>query len=377
MRFYSALLSVLLLSPLSQAAFAQGGAAVIALEMPPPGESGYGALQTGGAIPSGPASLYYNPALLSEIGAATGTRLQFSRSREDLNVGNGQFDFAGAALVIPDNRRGFDAGFAYTRTHLDFGPGIPPPGVLPTSFSPHETVHALGAAVRLGSPVSVGGAAKFYDSRLWTGSSGRAQGWAFDVGVLALQRFRPFAFDGFHSLDVAPSAGLAFVNLGPDVVYDVPENSDPLPSLRRTSLGLNLRLADVVDIAWGADWEMPVHRRAGDARSVETYGYSIWTLGYRFSRGQLEDRDGERSEVHTAQSFELSLLQVHRIIGRARSGDFRSPSEVFDGGYPLPPLKVLGFDWRPNPRVVIGNRRIHDDEGARDGQEGWYWSVSL
>jgi len=39
----------------------------------------------------------------------------------------------------------------------------------------------------------------------------------------------------------------------------------------------------------------------------------------------------------------------------------------------------LGIPYRPNPRFAIGKRRIisHDAINSRNGQEAWYWSLSL
>jgi hypothetical protein len=244
--------------------------------------------------------------------------------------------------------------------------------------------------MRLGLPISVGGAVKYYDSdfgRFVDTSGGsrdvRATGWAFDLGVLALHRFEPLAFQNFRSLAVTPSAGVTWANLGADAWYADPDEADPLPQTLRTSLGLRIDLLDVVELSIGKDWEKETFSRTGfsrwDEEPTRTEGYSVSVLGFRYFEGTLRDRSGGRRETHQSVfAYEFNALQVYRVWTRARKSDVTGSSESMEAGYPFRQLRVLGVTYRANPRFEIGRREIRSyDNGLRDGQKAWYWSLSL
>jgi hypothetical protein len=371
-------------------AVAQGGAAVITLVMPPPGGDGYSALQTGGAHPSGAAGLYYNPALLPELERATGSQLHFTSSAQNLLPALQEPDlrqeFWAAAAVLPLDR-GLTAGVGFFRNHVSFGPNFGED----SGHMASEAVNALGAGLRLELPlpqnvlsflragISAGGSIKQYDSRLSRGDDGRAYGLAFDLGLFADTRIFPLGGVAVRSLAADFFGGVAWQNLGPDVSYADPGQTDPLPEQRRTSLGLTVRFADAVEASLGRDWEHDTHRRAAaDDPAVRTYGYSASILGYRKGKALLVDPSGGRREIHRSRSFEISLLQIHRLLQRVRLRDVTSASEKLDEGYLFGTTSVFGIPFRANPRFVIGERRIDGrDGGIRDGQKATYWSVAL
>lgn len=376
-------------------AFAQGGGAIITLVMPPPAGDGYSALQSGGAVPAGAASVYYNPALLSGLQQATGSQIHFAHSEQALLPAldlpdDMRQDFTGVSFVIPGSR-GFDFGVGLYRNRIDFGPNLAASGDSGAApFGALETVHGLGFGLRLGLPVSVGGAVKYYDSDLGSfvdssGGSRRADatGWAFDLGILALHRFEPLAFRNFRSLAVTPSAGLTWANLGADAWYVDPDESDPLPQTLRTSLGLRLELLDVLEFTAGADWEKETFSRTRFSdwgeEPTRTRGYSVSVLGFRYFEGTLRDRSGGRHETHQSIfAYEFNALQAYRVWNRARKGDVNGSSASMEEGYPFRQVRILGVSYRANPRFEIGRREIRSyDNGIRDGQEAWYFSLSI
>jgi hypothetical protein len=373
-------------------AVAQGGAAVITLVMPPPGGDGYNALQTGGAFSTGAASLYYNPALLAELHRATGSQVHLAHSRQDLLPGLGLSDlnqnFTGLSFVLADGKNGFDMGVGFFRNHVNFGESlVSGEDTAESSFKAGESVYGLGLGLRLGGPLSVGGTVKYYDSHLSPGA--RAIGFAFDLGILALQRVEPLVALDFRSLEVTPSMGYSWLNHGPDAWYVEPSQSDPIPRYERASMGLQIRLLDAVEIAWGKDWEKETHRRASrEVPVVSTYGYTYSVLGYRYYEGKLDDPLGGRIETHASKplyalgevrihALEFNMLQVWRVWRRAKELDYRSSSEAMEAGYPFKMTRVLGVSWRMNPQLTIGKRVIRESGSIREGQEALYWSVSL
>lgn len=349
--------------------------AIISLVMPPPGAEGFQSLQFGGAFPDGVASMYYNPALLSNLARSTGSQIHFTKSRQELlpilGLQNLDQEFSAGALIFPDPKRGFDLGIGLSKILTRFGNN--------SNVSADESVHSLGIGLRLGLPVSLGTTAKFYHSRLSSGESGRTYGWAFDFGALLHPRILPLAQHGIQSLVLLPSAGFAWQNLGPDAFYSDPIFSDPIPAYRRYSSGLKTKFIDAVELSAGLDYEQDAHRRVnpGTAPVILT-GYSFYILGYRFSQCWLDDEDGDRDEMHFSNAIELGLLRMLRFLKRVETRDFQSSSENISPTFPFPTTHIFGIPFRANPRLVIGSREIRSrDGGIRDGQNAFYWGVSL
>jgi hypothetical protein len=344
----------------ASSAFAQGGSAIISLEIPPAGD-GHGALQTGAAIPSGVASAWYNPALLPGLKSATGSAVHTVVSREDIFIPGAGLDFVGVAAIMP--LLGTDVGIALYRSALDFG------GYPPTDSSDTETVHGLAAGFAVMKALDVGMAVKRYHSEIGTAES---NGWAFDVGVASITRLRPFA--DLASLEIAPSLGMVVQNLGPDAWYVDPEQSDPLPTTWRSAAGIELDFADFLRIAVSHDWEKAVHRRASWSDSWQrTYGISASLLGLRYGTGWLKDPDGGRDERHEALEYELNFKRLRRVVHRVSAGDFVSSGETLNVGSTLGGRQGVLRDV--NPRLVVGIREII--AGGRTGQDTWYFALSL
>jgi hypothetical protein len=356
------------------------GQAIRALDWwPPPGGNGYAALQSGGAFPTGASSLYYNPALLAEIEAATGSAFHATYSRQDFPYNMSQ-NFAGLSLAFPDKNSGWDVGFGFFRNQtsaeyeLYAGPGESPETSVFT-----ENVYGLGAAMRLGCPISVGGAVKFYDSDFGSGLTsggesvdGRATGWAFDIGLFFTSTFHPLASEGLASLDVTPSAGVALQNMGPDAFYVSREQSDPIPLLTRASLGAQARFADALEVSAGVDWERAMDRYSdGEVSDVE--GYSVALLGLRYGRAWHHPSGGYR-EMHQAWAYEFNLLQFHRLRKRISALDFTTAPESFNAGFSTPQGKFLGVPYRLNPGFVVGWRKF---DSSWQNENTWYFALSL
>jgi hypothetical protein len=341
------------------------------LELPPPGDGGYAALQTGGTITSGVASAWYNPALLPGLSRATGSNVHFAHSREDWFFGGISRSYTGAAATFPV-WEGWDFGAAIHRGHTDYGQNLVTSDDSGTAFDAYENEYGLAAGLKLGGPVAVGVAAKFYDSR--PSADARANGWAFDLGILANHRFLPFTSRGVRSLEVAPSLGSSLRNLGPDAWYVEPETSDPLPTAWRNALGLEVNFADVLAVVAGYDWSKDVHRNAewGDPWQ-KSYGFHASLLGFGYGSGWLEDPGVWGDERHQVLEYELNLKRLCRVVHRIRARDFTSSGEALNVGSMLGASR--GFLRDINPRFVIGRREVVS--GTREGQDAWYFSVSL
>jgi hypothetical protein len=371
----------------SLAAFAQGGSAVITLVMPPPGGEGYTALQTGAALPQGAASSYYNPALLSELGRTTGSQLFLTHSDQDLLPGLGiknlNQNYWGAALVAADLVPGADMGVGLFRNHVNFGKNVSTDsnGLETGSFDSYETVYGLALGVRLGLPVSAGLAVKYFDSQLAQGIGGGdggdgAAGWAFDIGLFADPRFS--LPQGFARMSVTPSAALVVKNLGPEVSYGTPGQADPIPTTYTAAVALKVEAVDMAEAVFSEDLDQEWTRRSDNWDPTHTNGFSLFFLGYRYSVGWLADRQGNRYEKHTSMAFEIDFHRAYRMVQRFRTGDYSSPSEAMDKGYPFRRTRLLGVPFQANPRLSLGTREIEaQDNGFRDGQNAFFFSVSL
>ena len=364
------------LAAAGQEAFAQGGSAIITLIMPPPGGEGYTALQSGAALPQGAASLYYNPALLSDLERSTGSQLFFTRSRQTLlpvlKLKDLTHEFLGFAAVAPDPVGGTDMAIGLFRNHVDFGKNTltDASGEDVRVFNSSETVYGLGTAIRLGIPVSVGGTVKYYESHLADGLDGAEPGigWAFDLGILVNPRFLPSG-GHFAAASCTPSLGLAVKNLGPDVFYKDAWQSDPIPRTYTAAFGVKVDVLDMVEF----ELENTVDQEwvRGDFRwdPVRNSGFSALFLFYRYSMGRLEDEIGRRQEDHISHTFEFNILRLHRMFARFRRSDFTSQSEAMDHGFLFGKTRVWGIPFRANPRFAIGIRKIEsNDGGRRNGQ---------
>jgi hypothetical protein len=379
-------LAILIALPAAgRAAFAQGGSAVITLVMPPPGGEGYTALQSGAAIPQGAASLYYNPALLSDLERATGSQLFYTRSRQKLlpvlKLPDLTHEFQGFAAVAPDPVGGTDMAIGVFRNHVNFGKNTraDESDEDVRVFNSSETVYGLGTAIRLGIPVSVGGTVKYYESHLSDGLDGTEPGigWAFDLGLLVNPRFLPPG-GSFPAASFTPSLGLAVKNLGPDVFYREAWQFDPIPRTYTAALGLKLDALDMFELEYENTLDQEWVRDDTRWDPVRNTGFSALFLFYRYSMGRLVDKSGKRDEDHISHSFEFNFLRLHRMFGRIRRTDYTSQSEAMDQGFLFGKTRVWGIPFRANPRFAIGIRKIEShDGGIRNGQRAISASFSM
>ncbi len=373
-------------------AHAQGGSAIITLTMPPPGGEGYSMLQDGGLFADGAVSAYYNPALLADLERNTGSQLHFANSHQDLlpvlRFDDITHQFTGLAGLLPDPVHGTDLGVGFFRNHVEFGenPVLNREGEIVDYLDSRETVWGAAVGLRLGMPVSLGVAAKFFDSYLtdYFLSSGerkraRASGWAFDIGMLANPRLSPAASLGLPWMEFAPSLSVSLKNMGSDAFYVDAEQADPLPRKLDLGFGIQARFFDAVDFEAATTQQKEIHRRASwGLAPVYINGYSISILCVRFSEAWLKDDVGKRDERHEGWALELDMLRLHRIWRRLATRDFTSPPAALDKGYPFAWTKVLGIPFRANPRLIFGRRKIDGrDKGVREGQEAVFMSLSL
>lgn len=336
-------------------AAAQGGAGVITLAMPPPGGDGHSALQSGTAVATGVASAWYNPALLAGLGKTTGSHIHFASAKQDL-VANTDQDFSGVAVVYPGF--GGDLGIAVYRNVIDMGI------VLPDQLPAEEAVYGLAAGVGLSGFLSAGLAAKYYRSDL---GAARADGWAFDLGLASSTRYRPV--EEVPSFEVSPRVGVALRNLGAEVWYVDPENSDPLPRTWSNGAGFQLDYADLAQITLAYDLERDVHRRAEwNDPWTKAYGYTASLFGFRYGRSWLRDPGEGFFERQVMQEYEFNFQRVMKVLARLADKDFTSASTAEAAVIP-------GTKLRINPRFVVGRREIVS--GIRDGWDAKYFSLSL
>lgn len=364
---------------------AQRSSSIITLVMPPPGSEGISALGFGGGSADGATSAYFNPALLSDLERNTGSQLHFTTSNQALlpvlRISDLHQYFQGFAAVLPDHAGGTDLGVGWYRNRVEFGRNENP--LNGTSIQSNETVTALALGIRLGFPASLGVCAKFFESRLAPddpespGLEGTAHGFAFDAGLLLNPRLEPPRDWVVPYLELSPNLHLSIRNLGPDAFYQDPDQADPIPTTFAAGAGMEARLVDFIMV--GAAWsqESEVHHWTSEPL-VDYRGFSVGFLGYRFSRGWLDDDRGRRWERHTAKALEADMLRVYRFLCRLGRFDFRSPSRSLDGGFPFAIVRVLGQDFRANPRISVGRRRIDSrDNGIRQDQKSWFLAMSL
>jgi hypothetical protein len=351
MKHYSRSLAAVVLGVFTLAG-AQGGASIISLAMPPPGGDGHSALQSGTAMATGVASAWHNPALLANLGKATGSHIHFASVEQELNLGESQ-QFSGVALVYPG--LGNDLGIAVYRNKIDLG----------GSFTNGESVYGLAAGVGFVHIMSLGLAAKYYQSEIGVAE---AKGWAFDVGLAASRRYRPAG--ELPAFDVMPSVGIALRNLGSEVSYGDPELSDPLPRTWSNGAGLEINFADAVQVTFAGDFEKEVHRRARWSDPWQkSYAYTASLLGFRYGEAWLRDPAGERFEKHVMREFEFNFQRLMKVRERVASGDFKSATAETAA-------RIPGTNVRANPRFVIGKREITSG-GVRSGENATYFSLSL
>ena len=388
-KFATGLLQLLLAASLAQA---QGGSAIITLVMPPPGGEGFSMLQSGGMFANGATSTYYNPALLADLERNTGSQLHYTESNQKilpvLGIPDLFQEYRGVAAVFPDRKGGTDLGVGFFRNHVSFGKNqqTDQEGRVLAEFDSYETIYGAGIGVRLGLPVSLGGAVKYIDSHLakaLTSYGGTMDGvvrsWAFDLGALANPRLTPKVSLGLPYFELTPSAAVTLKNLGPDIFYYEAHQSDPIPTSLEYGVGLSGHLMDLADIELASSADREVHHRSGwSAEPTYTSGLSLGFLGLRYSVGWLQDDPGKRYEKHIGRAFDLNMLQVYRAWRRLTTGDFRSPPEVLEAGFPFGWTRVMGFPFRANPRLVVGVREIDSRrDGIRDGQEAFFVTLSL
>jgi hypothetical protein len=363
----------------------QGGSAIITLAMPPPGGEGFAMLQDGGLFADGAASTWFNPALLADLERNTGSQAHFTHSGQDLLPLLGRpglrQSFRGAAFCFPDAQGGTDLGIGLFHNRVRFGSERFDDS---TDFSSTEKVSGLSLGIRLGLPISLGLGAKFFDSRLVPGTDlepdfGRSRDFAFDLGLLVNPRFATPTTWKLPYVVLMPAFGISLQNLGPEVFYTSPEQADPIPRTLSRTAGLQILLADLADVQGGMSLEHEIHRRAaGSTIPVRRSGYSIGLLGYRYSRGWLDDVRGKRDEMHYGHALEVDVYRFVRLWLRLERGDFRSPPSAFDRREKPIGMGFPGLTYRMNPRLILGTRTIRGrDGGIRDGQEAFFVAVSL
>ncbi|HLP42829.1 MAG TPA: hypothetical protein VK465_15070 [Fibrobacteria bacterium] len=370
----------------------QGGSSIISLAMAPPGSEGYAMLQSGAPFADGATSTYYNPALLADLERQTGSQLHFTRSRQhllpELRYKGLYQRYTGFAVALPSPGIGDDLGIGYFQNHVSFGRTTMTDAVgeVIDYYESYEVVRGLGAGLRLLGPLSVGVSAKYFESTLYKGLTstgeeldGTTQGWAFDAGILLNPRITPAPDWSYPWMEMMPSLGFAIRNLGPDVFYVEANQADPIPTAADLSMGVQVRLADLLEGAVAAVREAEIHRRASfDEAEVMTLGYSVKALFFRFSEGYLDDTRGKRDERHRGYAIELDMLGLHRFMQRLGRWDWTSPPSALEARFPFGRTRFLGQSFRANPRFAFGRRWIDSrDGGIRDGQDAWFIDFSL
>jgi hypothetical protein len=369
---------------LASTALGQGGSAVITLVMPPPGGEGFTALQSGAALAEGATAAYYNPAALAELHRSTGTSFGTTFSRQDLLPGLRLSDlyqeFQAADVVFADPEGGADLGVGMFRNYTSFGWNTPAdPARKP--YRSDETVWGLATGVRLGFWLSLGLSAKFIDSRLGRGGpdsspgDGLSRSFAFDLGVLAMPRFR--APDGFPiPFTLTPSAGIALANLGPDVFYVDAAQSDPVPRTLTGALALSAQAWDLAAVTGQVQAAQEWTWRSDRLSPVYESGIMARLLFLEAGIAYLNDHAGNRRERLSSFGFVFDWAAQARALERLGTGNWTRPSAA---DYPSGPRwKPFGAKVLLNPRFNLGRREIHAPHGwIRDGQTSWYASFSM
>jgi hypothetical protein len=339
---------------------AQGGAGVITLALPPAGD-GYSSLQTGAAIPSGVASAWYNPALITGLKQAKGSTVSFLTSDENWFLPHSRLVHQGVAVSFDAWEQ--ELGLALYRTNFEFG------GYPPDSTWLQESVYGLALGSSLNAYLDAGLTIKYFHSDFLTAT---ASGWAFDFGFASSHRAR--LIDELQSLEVTPSVASVIQNLGADVSYADPFLTDPLPRTWRNAVGLSVDFADVLRITAGHDWDREVHSRSEWSEPWRrTYGVHASFLALNYGYAWLKDRGGERDEQHRVTELEFDLARVRRVVHRMATRDFTSPSEKLNVSSAI--SGAPKFLQGANVRLVFGKREI--ESGIRHGQDAWYFSLAL
>lgn len=375
---------ILLLTFCLQNIFAQGGSSVITLVTPPPGGEGASAMQAGGEFVDGAADMYYNPASQAVLNRSKGSTIYYTESHENLlpilNLANLNQSFHALALSIKDSIGGYDMGGGVFKNKVNFGS--------PETYSPstsnsqlldnsNESVYGLTLGIRLGCPISLGGAIKFYDSKLNPELNHNAIGWAFDLGLLINPTFRILKPIGISSIELTPSLGIVYSNLGADVTY-TGDKYDPIPTQWNGSRGLDFNIGDVINIKIGDNSYYEAHRNTTpNQHPVYTWVTSYTVLIYSYSFGKLNDPDGNRFENFESKTFQFNFNEICRFVNRINSGDFSGAKEKHEHQSIFTPIHLFGLNFNFNPRISWGNTTITSPSGIRNGQKSSYFSFAL
>lgn len=364
--------------------WAQGGSAIITLVVPPPGDAGFAALQSGAALAGGASAAYYNPAALAELQRSTGSFLGATRSEQDLIPKLGlpgmRQTFWAADAVAADSAGGADLGVGFFRNHVDFG--IRTDADANRFYTPHEDIWGLGIGVRLGLPISLGVSAKYIESHLDQGpvadpDANPARSWAFDLGVLAMPRFpAPAAWQ--VPLTFTPSAAFTIANLGPDVFYDDVISADPIPRTFTVAAGLTADLRDLVSVT--AHWQVAQEWTWRSSKLSPNYNTGLFGRIFCVESGiaYLQDPVGKRHEWHESEAIVLDPVAWARVIADWKSGREPFPAGSMGSGTPFGTGKLMIGKIPVRPRLTFGQRKIITlDDGVRDGQKALYLALSL
>ncbi len=103
------------------------------------------------------------------------------------------------------------------------------------------------------------------------------------------------------------------------------------------------------------------------------------SLEVPFSSGRSHrvDSAGERDERHANIAYSFNALRMYRLWRRMVCGNFAADPQSLEAGFPFRRVEIFGIDFRANPTITFGYRKIQTTAGIRNGQRAAYFAFSL
>ena len=343
MRALTVLVATMAFSCLSlHSAYAQPNAGAASLQVPVDARmEGMG--QAYGPLSTGAFAAWYNAA---GLGFTEGLHLGFHTAKlvPDLadDVRHTYVSAAYGSALLPDLPVNVALNLSYNRLNYGevqvTGPGGPDPI---TTVEPIESTVGLAAGLGIADILAVGGGVKFFSSdfKAPLDDPAKASATTFDYGVQVQTPALPGPNSDRSLPDwqIRAKAGMGWSNRGGELEYVPGTSPDPMPAVRRGSVGVDLRFFPLANNLPQDTW--CVADRLRDR---------AW-FNVRIAVGRETEMTSGQDYKTNHQGFEVSVLDLFSFR-KGRVYDPVSGIEDDTNGYGFNFLGYAGFDYANIPQ---------------------------
>jgi len=372
--------------------------AVIAFVMPPgTTESGVGGAGVSNSTDLN--SLFYNPAILSNLYNTTGNQIHYllyeSGLVPEIEISRLFHRYTAFGFSSRQFYDVFNIGVGYYKNYISFGE-IPLGNEdgKERSFYAEEQVEAITLSLRLFDYIGVGvnlksTISKFTPEVGLNSNSKLGKIKSQDIGILVSHKYTILN----SGLYVEPLFGVTFINSKDSILYSnkrdsvlhIVENDsiwstelfyDRIAYEKWMAYTLRVGFLELFEVSHTFERKWNLVREYKPHTNHYGFGFKI-TPFFKYTLGKLEDKTGERDERNFSLAMIFDINNILILKERFLNQDFST--SYFDLLNKRKSFNFWGFHFRPNLRFQFSSSVILEGEidGIRNGQKAYQLSISL